>query len=111
MKYYDNTKYYKVIFNGRVIDVLDQLIYLKYQKKHDYMVLCDKSEAQAVMSSDNETIWHVNGFYNIPVDKYDTVELVEIDQYEYKQLKMLNGNSIEEILDSYTLSLIEDGLL
>ena len=104
-------KYYKVIFNNRVIDVLNQLIYLKYQPKHNMMVLCDESEAQAIMSSGKNDIWHVDGLYNIPVEGYNSVELVEIDEYEYKQLKMLNGSSPEEIIDSYTMSLLEMGLL
>lgn len=103
--------FYKVIFNNRVIDVLNQLIYLKYQPKHNMMVLCDESEAQAIMSSDKNDIWHVDGLYNIPVEGYDSVELVEIDEYEYKQLKMLNGSTPEEIIDSYTMSLLEMGLL
>lgn len=103
--------FYKVIFNDRVIDVLDRLVYLKYQPKHNMMVLCNESEAQAVLSSEKEDIWHVNGWYNIPVDGYDTVELIEIDEIEYKQLKVLNGKTPEEIIDSFVLSLIESGVL
>ena len=103
--------FYKVIFNDRVIDVLDRLVYLKYQPKHNMMVLCNESEAQAVLSSEKEDIWHVDGWYNIPVDRYDTVELIEIDEIEYKQLKVLNGKTPEQIIDSFVLSLIESGVL
>jgi hypothetical protein len=103
--------FYKVIFNDRVIDVLDRLVYLKYQPKHNIMVLCNESEAQAVLSSEKEDIWHVDGWYNIPVDGYDTVELIEIDEIEYKQLKVLNGKTPEQIIDSFVLSLIESGVL
>lgn len=103
--------FYKVIFNDRVIDVLDRLVYLKYQPKHNMMVLCNESEAQAVLSSEKEDIWHVDGWYNIPVDGYDTVELIEIDEIEYKQLKILNGKTPEQIIDSFVLSLIESGVL
>ena len=74
--------FYKVIFNDRVIDVLDRLVYLKYQPKHNMMVLCNESEAQAVLSSEKEDIWHVDGWYNIPVDGYDVVEL------RYKLLRL-----------------------
>ena len=104
-------KYYKVIFNDRVIDVLDQLIYLKYQPKHNIMVLCDESEAQAIMSSDKESVWHVDGLYDIPVDGYTSVEVVEIDEFEYKQLKALNMKSAEEIIDEFVMGLISEGLL
>lgn len=105
--------YYKVIKNNKVIDVLDNLTYLKWQPKHKIMVLSDENEAQAILSSDKNTIWHERTLYNVPVDepKYDTVDLVEIDEYEYKQLKMLNGKSIDEILDAYTLFLIQEGVI
>jgi hypothetical protein len=103
--------YYKALKDGRVIDVLDHLVFVKYQKKHGIMLLCDQSEAQAIVSSDGEYFWHVNWLYRIPVDGYDTVELVEIDEYEYKQLKMLNLKTPEEIIDEYTLLLLEGGIL
>lgn len=103
--------YYKVLKENRVIDVLDHLSFVKYQQKHKIMIVCSESEAQAIISSDGEYIWHVIGLYNIPIDGYDTVELVEIDEYEYKQLKMLNLKTPEEIIDEYTLLLIDGGVL
>lgn len=103
--------YYKVIKDGKVIDVLDHLTFVKYQKKHNIMVLCEESEAQAIVSSDFSYIWHVNWLYKIPVDGYDTVDLVEIDEYEYNQLKMLNLKEPTQIIDEFVLSLIEGGIL
>ena len=103
--------FYKVIKNNKVIDVLDNLTYLKWQDKHKTMILSDENEAQAILSSDKNTIWHEKTLYNIPVSGYDTVELVEIDEYEYKQLKMLNGKTLNEILDEYTLLLISEGVI
>ena len=78
--------YYKVLKDNKVIDVLDNLIYLKWQPKHKIMVLSDINEAQAILSSDNETIWHEKTLYKIPVDGYDTVEIFPIDIYEYKTI-------------------------
>ena len=103
--------YYKVIKNNKVIDVLDKLVYLRYQEKHNRMVLCDKSKAQAFFSSDRKNIWHTETLYRLPIDKYDEVDLVEIDEYEYKQLKMLNGKTPEEIADEVILSLLETGII
>lgn len=103
--------YYKVLKDGKVIDVLDRLVFVKYQKKHDIMLLCDQSEAQAIVSSDGSYIWHVKWLYKIPVDGYDTVDLVEVNKYEYNRLKVLNMRTPEEILDEYTLQLIEGGIL
>ena len=82
--------YYKALKNEKVIDVLDHLVFVKYHDKGKIMVVCHKSEAQGIISSDGECIWHVNGLYGMPVDGYDTVDVVEIDEYEYKQLKLFN---------------------
>lgn len=103
--------YYKVIKNNKVIDVLDNLIYLKWDSKHKIMVLSNEDEAQAILSSGKDDIWHVKGFYKVPVDGYETVDVVNIDEFEYKQLKMLNCRSLNEILDEYTLLLISEGVI
>ena len=103
--------YYKVLKNNKVIDVLDQLVFLKYQPKHEIMVLCDENEAQAILSSDKNKIWHESTLYKLPVDGFDTVQLEEIDEYEYNQLKILNGKTPEEIIDNFMLSLLSEGVL
>lgn len=103
--------YYKVIKNEQVIDVLDKLYFLKYQLKHKRMLLCEPSEAQAILSSDKKTVWHESTLPPIPAEGYDTVTVKKIDKYEYMQLKALNGRTPEEIIDNYTLLLIEEGIL
>lgn len=103
--------FYKVIYNDKVIDVLDQLVFVKYQEKYNRMILCKKSEAQAIVSSDSEHIWHEKTLYSIPVKGYDTVSIEEIDEYEYNQLKILNCKTLEDVIDEYTLLLIEGGIL
>ena len=103
--------YYKVIKDNKVIDVLDNLTYLKWQPKHKIMVLSDENEAQAILSSDGNTIWHERTLYNVPVSGYDEVEILPIDQYEYRQLKVLNMKSPEQILDEYNLLLLELGII
>lgn len=105
--------YYKVLKNNKVIDVLDNLTYLKYQPKHKIMVLSDIDEAQAILSSDKNTVWHEETLYRIPVEAgvYDSVSLQEINQYEYNQLKILNMKTPEEIIDSFVLSLLEDNII
>ena len=103
--------YYKVLKDNKVIDVLDKIVYLKWQPKHKIMVLSDINEAQAILSSDNETIWHEKTLYKIPVDGYDEVTVVEIDEYEYKQLKILNMKTPEAIIDEFVLSLLEGNII
>ena len=75
------------------------------------MVLTDINQAQAILSSDNNTVWHERTLYEIPVDGYDTVDVVKIDEYEYKQLKMLNMRTPQEIIDEFVMSLLEGGVL
>ena len=103
--------YYKVLKDNKVIDVLDHLTYLKWQTKNKIMLLSDLDEAQAILGSDNNTVWHVEGFYDLPVSGYETVKLIQIDEYEYKQLKVLNMKTPEAIIDEYNLLLLELGVI
>ena len=103
--------YYKVLKDNKVIDVLDHLTYLKWQDKHSIMVLSNEYEAQAILSSDNNTIWHEESLYEVPVEGFDTVRIEEIDKYEYERLKLLNGKTPEEIIDNFVLSLVQGGII
>lgn len=103
--------FYKVLYNDQIIDALDCLLFVKYQARNNKMVLCSEKEAQGILSSDQNTIWHLEGFYKIPVPGYDTVKVVKIDEHEYKQLKMLNGKTPEEIIDAFVLTLINEGVI
>lgn len=103
--------FYKVIYNNKVVDVLDKLVYLRYRVKHDRMVLCKEDKAQAILSSDQEHIWHVEGFYDIPVDRYETVRIEKIDEFEYRQLKALNNKTAEEVIDDFVAMLLSNETL
>lgn len=106
--------YFKVIKDGRVIDVLDKLIYLKWEPKHKIMVLSGIDEAQAILSSEKNDFYHERTLYNIPSDadvKYETVDLIEINQFEYKKLKALNLKTPEEIIDAFVMSLLEENII
>ena len=98
--------FYKVVYNGKIIDVLDNLVHLKYQPKHNRMVLCGEDGAQATISSDGNHIWHVDGWYDVPVSGYETVRLLPINEFEYGRLKSLELGSKEDILDEFTRSII-----
>lgn len=103
--------YYKVLKNNKVIDVLDNIVYLKYQPRHKIMVLTSENDAQAILSSDKNTIWHEKTLYRVPVDGFDEVEILPIEEFEYKQLKVLNMKSPEAIIDEYNLLLLEMGVI
>lgn len=99
--------------NNKVIDVLDDVVHLKWQPKHQIMVLTNENDSQAFLSSDKNTIWHEKTFFSVPDEagQYDSVELIEIDEYEYRQLKVLNMKSPQEIIDEYTLFLLNDNMI
>ena len=103
--------FYKVMKNNKVIDVLDNLIYLKWDSKHRVMVLTDENFAEAILSSSKDDIWHVKGFYKVPVDGYETVELEEINKFEFEQLRVLNLKTPEEIIDAFMISLLENNII
>ena len=104
--------FYKVLKDNKIIDVLDHLTYLKYQPKHKIWILSDENEAQAILLSDKNTIVHEKTLYNVPTEvNVDTVDLVEIDSFEFQQLRVLNMKSPEAIIDEYNLLLLEMGVL
>ena len=103
--------YYKILKDGKVVDVLDGIQFLRYQAKFDRMILSDIDKAQAISSSDGKTIWHEVSLLPMPDNRYETVEAIPIDEREYRQLRALHGNTPEEIIDAYTLLLIEEGVL
>ncbi len=104
--------FYKVIKDNKVIDVLDHLTYLKWQPKHKIWILSDENDAQAILLSDNNTIVHERTLYNVPAEvNVDIVDVIEIDSFEYQQLRVLNMKSPESIIDEYNLLLLEMGVL
>lgn len=103
--------FYKVIKNRQVIDVLDKLVYVKYQLKHNILLLCEESEAQGILSSNGEYAWHTPTLLKFPIDIFDTVTVEEIDEYEFNRLKLFNLKSPEEIAESILLELMERGVI
>ena len=104
--------FFKVIKDNKVIDVLDHLTYLKWQPKHKIWILSDENEAQAILLSDKNTIVHERTLYNVPAEvNVDVVDTVEIDEFEYRQLKMFSCKSLSEVLDEYTLLLVQEGII
>ncbi len=102
--------YYKLLKKQTVVDILDQLIYLKYDDRLGIMLNSDVNSANAVLSSDKNHYWHLLGFPKSDIE-VDTVEAVEISAQEYEKLKAFNLKTPEEIIDAYTLTLLNGGIL
>lgn len=103
--------YYKILKNGKVIDLVTSLTFIKYNTISKRITFSNQREAEGILSSDRKTAWHLRGLRALPVPGYETVEAIEITHDEYLQLKALGGRTPEEIIDNYTLYLIEEGLL
>ena len=78
--------YYKVLLNDDVVDLLEHILYVKHQKKHDLLLLCDIEDAQAILSSNGKYGWHIDGLYNFAPDNQKYI-IKEISKYEYDKLK------------------------
>lgn len=104
-------EYYKVLKNGEPIDVLERVHYLKWNEPTKRFYNATKEDGQAIVSSDGKTVWHEITLLSIPVEGYENVELCEINEVEYRKLKFEFCYNIDELLDQYTLLLIERGVL
>lgn len=82
--------YYRVIRNGKVIDILERIVYVKYQEKHDQILICDIKEAEAILSSDGKYAWHIEGLYNFKPDN-TTYIITEISKFDYDKYKKSLG--------------------
>jgi len=100
--------FYKIIKDGNVIDVSDGLSFMRWQDKFCRMIYCSMDEAQAIQSSDGETVWHEISLAPVPVDGFDTVTAVPIDEREYRSLRALHCSTPEDIIDAFVLALMSD---
>lgn len=103
--------FYKVIKSKNVIDVLSSIQYVKFQPKHKILLLCDEEDAQGILSSTGDTAYHLPSLNPFPVDSFTTVTLEEITEHEYNQLKAAHCMSPEEIIDQYTIILLDQGVI
>lgn len=97
-------QYYKIIKDKKIIDVLQEIIYVKYQKRNKLMLRCkEQDNPMGVLSSCQSTIYHVEGMKKFPMDKYMTVEMYECDEAEYLSLKaVLDENKVVEEIATET---------
>ena len=72
------------------------------------MISCKQNEAQGIISSDGEYIWHVKGLYNIPINKYDTVEIKEID-VSFNAF-VVDGSLANKLAHVYMRNLVKTGV-
>lgn len=79
--------YYKVIGQGKILDVIIDPQYVTYQSRNNIIVLSTKENANGIISTDGSTVWHVIGWDDIPLPDILSVQFIEIDESEYRILK------------------------
>ena len=90
--------FYKVIFGNMIVDVLERLNFVRWQKENRIMISCGEEKAQGILSSDASVIWHLEGLPDFNTEGYDTVRIAEIEKSEYESLKeQLGIGEVEEI--------------
>lgn len=105
--------YYKIIKDQTVIDLAsgkDGLTYVTYQPKHEILLICKEIDAMGIMS-DSDKCYHLTTCLPFPVDDYPTVEIEEITEIEYDQLKKNNLVTAEEARIQLLAELMERGVL
>ncbi len=80
---------YKLISDDYVVDLLHKLTYIKFLKGTTKKTITDKTNADAVLGSDNKTVYVLQGRYSPVGSTYKTVTVHEIDKFEYDKLSQL----------------------
>lgn len=84
-------KYYKFISNDKIVDVLEDPVWVK-QSGNNLIIRCDVKEAMGVVSSDASTILHISGAKDFSDgDIHEEVSVADITADEYEELKVLLG--------------------
>lgn len=88
---------YKIIHNNQIIDILDNIIYIKCLPNSQKIIAVDKNQANGIVSSDGDNIYHIYGTKNTFNDRKISVNIVPIDKEEYEKLttQLIERNDLE----------------
>lgn len=93
---------YKVIWNNMVVDLLHEPCYIRYLPRQARAVVVDKGNANGVMGSDKNTMYHLYGTQSTFGTDIKTVELVAIGEAEFEALSQQQSQTqaLEEKIKS-----------
>ena len=77
---------YKILHNNQIIDVMEDVRYVKCLPKSQKLIAVDKAQANGIVSSDGDTIYHILGTKNTFNTEKLSVQIIEITEEEYKEL-------------------------
>ena len=79
--------FYKIMYNNMVIDLLNEVRWVRYLPNSKRLVATDSQAANGVMGSDHNTVYHIFGKPYTFANEVMTVEVVMIDALEYDRLQ------------------------
>lgn len=77
---------YKILHNNQIIDVMEDVRYVKCLPKSQKLIAVDKAQANGIISSDGDTIYHIFGTKNTFNTEKLSVQIIKITEEEYKEL-------------------------
>lgn len=77
---------YKIIENNQIIDVMETLHFVKYLPKTKRSITVGERQANGILSSNQSTIYHIDGTPNVYPEGYRNVTYQKIEEDEYKRL-------------------------
>lgn len=90
----------KILHNNLIIDLCHSVIYMKYLTEQQRFINVERYCANAILGSDHNTVYHLEGTpYTFP-NKIKTVRAVEIDDIEYDKINsqlMLEKTEAEDL--------------
>ena len=68
---------YKVLWNNMIVDLLREVCYIRYLPRQARAVVVDKGNANGIMGSDKNTMYHLAGTQSTFTEGIKTVEVNE----------------------------------
>ena len=77
---------YKVLWNNMIVDLLREACYIRYLPRQARAIVVDKGNANGIMGSDKNTMYHLAGTQNTFTEGIKTVEVVPVSAEEFEVL-------------------------
>lgn len=89
--------YYKILHNNQIIDVLENIRYVKCLPRTQKVIEVEKSQANGIVSSNGDTIYHLFNTKNTFKEEKLSVVVEEITEEEFLKLttQLINRNDLQ----------------
>lgn len=87
--------YYKIIYNGFVVDACDGLNFVRFQEKNSIFLSCEEEEADGIVSSNGSEIFLLNDIGSGET-VYATYMEITKEEYDVLRDELDAGDSVPE---------------